>query len=144
MISTKSYMAKPSTIVEQWLCVDATEQPLGRLASKIATHLRGKHLAEYTPHQDMRVYVVVTNAKKISVSGNKLTEKFYHRYSGYQSGMRSISLQEMLDTHPERVIYYAVKNMLSKGALASRRLSRLKIYADEAHPHAAQQPVPLI
>jgi large subunit ribosomal protein L13 len=139
----KTYVAKPDDRERNWLLVDATGQTLGRLATQIADALRGKRKPTYTPHIDTGDFVVVVNAEKISVSGNKLRDKRYYRHSGYPGGIRSRSLEEMLDRRPEEVLRLAVKGMLPRNRLARKQLTKLKIYAGSEHPHAAQQPQPM-
>jgi large subunit ribosomal protein L13 len=139
----KTYVAKPDDRERNWLLVDATGQTLGRLATQIADALRGKRKPAYTPHIDTGDFVVVVNAKKISVSGNKLQAKRYYRHSGYPGGLRSRTLEEMLDRRPEEVLRLAVKGMLPRNRLARKQLTKLKIYAGPDHPHAAQQPQPM-
>ena len=135
-----TYTATPKDIKNNWFVVDATDKLLGRLATTIANHLRGKHKPEYTPHMDTGDYIIVLNAGKLRVTGQKMTDKFYHHYSGYPSGMKSVSLGDMLDKHPERVILEAVKGMMPRGPLAYKMLKKLKIYVGAEHEHAAQQP----
>jgi len=120
--------------------VDATGQTLGRLATKIATILRGKHKPIYTPHMDCGDYVIVINADKIRVTGKKLDQKVYYRHSGYPGGLKSITLREQLKKHPTRVIQAAVRGMLPKNRLGRRMIKKLKVYASDSHPHQAQQP----
>jgi large subunit ribosomal protein L13 len=139
----KTYVAKPDDRERNWLLVDATGQTLGRLATRIADALRGKRKPAYTPHIDTGDFVVVINAEKISVSGNKLQAKRYYRHSGYPGGLRSRTLEEMLDRRPEEVLRLAVKGMLPRNRLARKQLTKLKIYAGPDHPHAAQQPQPM-
>jgi len=139
----KTYVAKPDDRERNWLLVDASGQTLGRLATQIADALRGKRKPAYTPHIDTGDFVVVVNAEKISVSGNKLHTKRYYRHSGYPGGLRSRSLEEMLDRRPEEVLRLAVKGMLPRNRLARKQLTKLKIYAGPDHPHAAQQPQPM-
>ena len=136
----KTYIAKPGTVERKWYVVDATDQTLGRLATRIATVLRGKHKAQYTPHEDVGDFVVVVNAEKIKVTGRKLDQKIYYRHSGYPGGITGITLRRQLELHPERVIQSAVKGMLPRGPLARRQLKKLKVYAGAQHPHTAQQP----
>ena len=131
------------SIERQWIVIDATDQVLGRLASRIAMILRGKHKVIYTPFLDTGDFVVVTNAEKIAVTGQKLAQKMYQRYSGYPGGRRARPLADVLKTHPETVLRQAVKGMMPDGPLARRMLTKLKIYAGAAHPHGAQQPQPL-
>ncbi|MEA2444144.1 MAG: large subunit ribosomal protein [Thermoleophilales bacterium] len=139
----KTYVATPATRERNWLVVDATGQTLGRLATRIADSLRGKNKPEYTPHCDTGDFVIVVNAEKISVTGNKLQEKRYYRHSGYPGGLRSRTLEEMLERRPEEVIRKAVKGMLPRNRLGRAQLTKLKVYAGPDHPHAAQQPQPM-
>src|SRR3954469_14492436 len=141
--STKTYVAKPSDRERNWLLVDAEGQTLGRLATQIANVLRGKRKPEYTPHIDTGDFVVVVNAEKISVTGDKLHAKLYHRHSGYPGGLKTRTLEEMLDRRPEEAIRLAVKGMLPRNRLARKQLTKLKVYAGPDHPHAAQKPQPL-
>ncbi len=127
----------------KWYIIDASGQILGRLASKIADTLRGKHKVEYTPHVDNGDFVVVINAEKIRVTGRKLKQKKYYHHSGYPGGIKEITLEKLLQKKPERVIYNAVKGMLPKNRLSRAQLKKLKIYAGEEHPHSAQKPIPL-
>ncbi len=136
----KTYVAKPSDRERNWLLVDASGQTLGRLATQLADMLRGKRKPEYTPHIDTGDFVVVVNAERIAVTGNKRQAKRYYRHSGYPGGLRSRSLQQMLDRRPEEVIRLAVKGMMPRNRLARKQLTKLKIYAGADHPHAAQQP----
>ena len=128
-------------IQRQWWIVDADGQILGRLATRLAMLLRGKHKVTYTPHLDTGDFVIVINANKIKVTGNKLVQKTYRRYSGYPSGLKSQTLQQVLDRYPERVIRHAVKGMLHEGPLGRRLLTKLKVYAGPNHPHQAQEPM---
>jgi large subunit ribosomal protein L13 len=136
----KTWNAKPGEVTRRWYVVDAEGQTLGRLATRIADTLRGKGKPEYTPHVDTGDFVVVVNAEKIRVTGNKLDQKTYYRHSGYPGGLRSRALEEMLDRRPEEVIRLAVKGMLPRNRLARKQLTKLKVYAGPDHPHAAQQP----
>ena len=131
-----------NTIERQWILVDATDQVLGRLATRIVNVLRGKHKPIYTPFLDTGDFVVVVNAEKIAVTGNKRSQKIYQRYSGYPSGRRTRTLEQLLETHPDRVIRQAVKGMMPDGPLGRHLLTKLKVYAGPAHPHGAQQPQP--
>jgi large subunit ribosomal protein L13 len=142
-VTTKTYVATPSTRQRDWYAVDAEGRTLGRLATRIADTLRGKLKPEYTPHIDTGDFVVVVNAEKIVVTGNKLRDKRYYRHSGYPGGLRSRTLSEMLDRQPEEVIRKAVKGMLPRNRLARAQINKLKVYAGPDHPHAAQQPKPL-
>ncbi len=139
----KTYMAKPGEVKREWYVVDATGKTLGRLAAEIATILRGKHKPQYTPHVDVGDFVIVVNAEKIAVTGRKLDQKRYYRHSGYPGGLRSVTLRQQLERHPDRVIRAAVKGMLPKNRLGRRMLKKLKVYAGPEHPHQAQQPKPL-
>jgi large subunit ribosomal protein L13 len=139
----KTYVATPATRERNWLVVDANGQTLGRLATQIADTLRGKRKPEYTPHCDVGDFVIVVNAEKISVTGNKLQEKRYYRHSGYPGGLRSRTLAEMLQRRPEEVIRKAVKGMLPRNRLGRAQITKLKVYAGPDHPHAAQKPQPM-
>ena len=139
----KTFSAKPETVRRDWYVVDATDKTLGRLASEIAHRLRGKHKAEYTPHVDTGDYIVVVNAEKVRVTGAKRTDKMYHRHTGYPGGLKSMSFEKLIDHAPERVIQGAVKGMLPRNPLGRAMFRKLKVYAGDAHPHAAQQPQPL-
>ena len=139
----RTHSTKPSEIERQWYVVDAEGRTLGRLASEIAKILKGKHKPIYAPHLDTGDYVVVINARKIHVTGRKMDQKMYHRHSGYPGGLTSITLREQLKRHPTRVIRSAVKGMLPHNRLGRSMLKKLKVYADAAHPHEAQQPRPL-
>jgi large subunit ribosomal protein L13 len=136
----KTYVAKPTDRERNWLVVDATGLTLGRLATQIADALRGKRKPTYTPHIDTGDFVIVVNAEKISVTGKKRTDKMYYRHSGYPGGLKSRSLNDMLERRPEEVIRLAVKGMLPRNRLARKQLTKLKVYAGPEHPHAAQQP----
>ena len=139
----KTYVATPATRERNWLVVDATGKTLGRLATQIADALRGKRKPDYTPHIDVGDFVVVVNAEKISVTGNKREEKRYYRHSGYPGGLRSRTLGDMLERRPEEVIRRAVKGMLPRNRLGVQQLRKLKVYAGTDHPHQAQRPEPL-
>lgn len=136
----KTFIPKAEAIKRDWVLFDAENQVLGRLATEIARRLRGKHKASYTPHLDTGDYIVVVNAEKVKVTGNKAQDKFYHQYSGYQSGMKSISFEKLIDKAPERVIEIAVKGMLPKNRLGRAMFKKLKVYAGGEHRHQAQQP----
>jgi large subunit ribosomal protein L13 len=136
----KTYVATPATRERNWLVVDATGKTLGRLATQIADALRGKRKPTYTPHIDTGDFVVVVNAEKISVTGAKRQEKLYHRHSGYPGGLKTRTLNDMLERRPEEVIRLAVKGMLPRNRLGRKQLTKLKVYAGPDHPHAAQQP----
>ncbi|MCD6519077.1 MAG: 50S ribosomal protein L13 [Anaerolineae bacterium] len=139
----KTYSVKASDIKREWFVVDAAGKNLGRLATQIATILRGKHKPLYTPSVDVGDYVIVINAEKVTVTGRKLQQKFYYRHSLYPGGLKAVSLQEMLAKHPERVIEHAVRGMLPKSRLGRAMFRKLKVYAGPTHPHAAQKPKPL-
>ncbi len=139
----KTYVAKPTERERNWVLVDASGKTLGRLSTQLADLLRGKRKPEYTPHVDTGDFVVVINAERIAVTGNKLKAKRYYRHSGYPGGLRSRTLTEMLARRPEEVIRLAVKGMMPRNRLARKQLTKLKIYAGPEHPHAAQQPKPL-
>ena len=132
--------AKPAEVKRDWYVVDATDKTLGRLATEIARRLRGKHKAEYTPHVDTGDYIVVVNAEKVHVTGNKLQDKMYYRHTGYIGNLKSINLEKLLASHPERAIENAVKGMLPKGPLGRAMYRKLKVYAGPKHDHQAQQP----
>ena len=136
----KTYMAKPDEVERKWYVVDAKGQTLGRLASKVASILRGKGKPSYTPYTDMGDYVIVVNAEKVNVTGRKLDQKFYYRHSGYPGSLKAVSLRRMLELHPERVIEHAVKGMLPRGPLGRCIYKKLKVYPGGEHPHQAQQP----
>lgn len=140
---TKTFSAKEIDIERNWWVVDATDKTLGRLATQIATRLRGKDKPIFTPHVDCGDFVIVVNAEKIHVTGRKLDQKMYYRHSGYPGGLKTISLRDQLEKHPERVIRTAVRGMLPKNKLGRRIRSKLKVYAGPDHPHEAQQPQPL-
>ena len=139
----KTYTAKPGEIERHWYVVDAESKTLGRLATQIADVLRGKRKPAYTAHVDTGDFVIVVNAEKIHVTGQKLDQKVYYHHSGYPGGLRTRTLREQLDRRPEEVLRKAVKGMLPKNRLASAQLRKLKIYAGPEHPHAAQNPEPL-
>jgi large subunit ribosomal protein L13 len=135
--------AKPETVRRDWYLVDAAGKTLGRLSTELARRLRGKHKPVYTPHVDTGDYLVVVNAEKIVVTGKKLDDKTYHHVTGYIGNIKSISLKNMLATHPERAIEIAVKGMLPKNPLGRAMFKKLKVYKGSEHPHTAQQPAPL-
>ncbi len=136
----KTVSANAQTVKRDWYIVDATDKTLGRLASELAHRLRGKHKPVYTPHCDTGDYLVVVNAEKVAVTGNKLQDKQYHRFTGYIGNLKTMSLRDLLATHPERVIEIAVKGMLPKNPLGRAMARKLKVYAGTEHPHTAQQP----
>ena len=139
----KTYVATPANREREWVLVDANGKTLGRLATQIADMLRGKRKPEYTPHIDTGDFVVVVNAEKVAVTGDKRQQKLYHRHSGYPGGLRTRTLNDMLERFPEEVIRKAVKGMLPRNRLARQQLRKLKVYAGPDHPHEAQQPKPL-
>jgi large subunit ribosomal protein L13 len=139
----KTFSAKPADVRRDWFVVDATGKTLGRLSTEIASRLRGKHKPEYTPHVDTGDHIVVVNAEKVRVTGNKRKDKMYHRHTGYIGGLKSISFEKLIDEAPERVIQYAVKGMLPRGPLGRQMYSKLHVFAGPEHNHAAQQPIPL-
>lgn len=139
----KTFTATPKTITRDWCLVDATDKTLGRLASEVASRLRGKHKPDFTPHMDTGDNIVVVNAEKIRVTGNKLNAKMYHHHTGYIGNLKSINLGKQLEQHPERVIQAAVKGMLPKNSLGRSMFRKLHVYAGPEHPHSAQQPTPL-
>jgi len=139
----KTFSARKEDVKHGWYVVDATDKTLGRFSTEIAKRLRGKHKAEYTPHVDTGDYIVVVNAEKIRVTGNKATDKTYYHHTGYPGGIKSISFEKLIEKAPERVIQMAVKGMMPKNKLSRAMLSKLKVYAGNEHPHTAQQPQPL-
>jgi len=139
----KTFTANAQSVERDWCVVDATDKVLGRLASEVASRLRGKHKPEFTPHVDTGDHIIVINAEKIKVTGKKLSDKYYHRYTGYIGNLKSISLGEQLEKHPERVIQSAVKGMLPRNPLGRAMYKKLHVYAGPEHPHQAQQPVDL-
>ena len=136
----KTFSAKPAEVKRDWFLVDADGKTLGRLATEIARRLRGKHKTEYTPHVDTGDYIVVINAEKVAVTGNKAKDKMYHHHTGYVGNLKSISFEKLIDKAPERVIEHAVKGMLPKNPLGRAMFGKLKVYAGTEHPHTAQQP----
>jgi large subunit ribosomal protein L13 len=136
----KTYSAKAEDIHREWLVVDAEGKTLGRLSTEIARILRGKHKPIFTPHVDCGDFVIVINADKIRVTGDRLDQKMYYRHSGYMGGLKQTSLRQMLQTHPERVLQFSVRGMLPKNRLGRQVFKKLKVYASPTHPHAAQQP----
>ena len=136
----KTFSAKAGSVPQEWFLVDASDKTLGRLAAEIAHRLRGKHKAEYTPHVDTGDYIVVINAEKVQVTGNKRTDKIYYSHSGYPGGLKKISFEKLIDKAPERVIQNAVKGMLPRNPLGRAMFRKLKVYAGSEHPHSAQQP----
>ncbi|MDP6436127.1 MAG: 50S ribosomal protein L13 [Gammaproteobacteria bacterium] len=139
----KTVSAKPAEVRRDWFVVDATDKTLGRLATELASRLRGKHKPEFTPHVDTGDYIVVVNAARIRVTGNKLQDKMYHRYTGYIGNLKSTNLQKLMDDSPEEVLKIAVKGMLPKNRLGRAMLGKLRVFAGPEHNHQAQQPQPL-
>ena len=137
----KTYVTKPAEVERKWYVIDAEGQTLGRLASKIATILRGKHKPIYNPSVDCGDFVIVVNAEKIHVTGQRMDQKVYYRHSGYPGGLSEITLRRQLERHPTRAIELAVRGMLPKNKLGRKMIKKLKVYAGEEHPHQAQQPV---
>jgi len=136
----KTFSAKPHEVTRDWYVVDASDKVLGRLAAELAHRLRGKHKPEFTPHVDTGDYIVVVNASRLRVTGNKATDKKYYRHTGYPGGIRETNFEKMQAKHPGRVLEKAVKGMLPKGPLGYAMIKKLKVYADATHPHTAQQP----
>ena len=136
----KTFSAKAAEVTHEWFVIDATDKVLGRVASEVALRLRGKHKAIYTPHVDTGDFIVIVNADKIRVTGNKAEDKLYHRHTGYPGGIRTLSFAQMQQRHPGRVLEKAVKGMLPKGPLGYAMIKKLKCYPGTSHPHAAQQP----
>jgi len=136
----KTYVAKEHEVEKKWYLVDAQDMILGRLATQIAMRLRGKHKPIFTPHADTGDFVVVINADKVSLTGNKWDKKMYYRHTGYMGGLKQISAKKLLEKKPDQVLYMAVKRMLPKNSLGRRQLKKLKIYAGSDHPHVAQNP----
>ena len=139
----KTVSMRAQDVDRSWYVLDAENRTLGRLASAVAHRLRGKHKPEYTPHVDTGDYIIVVNAAKVRVTGNKETDKIYYRHSGYPGGIKSTSLNKLRQTHPERIVEKAVKGMLPRNSLGRAMFRKLKVYAGAAHPHAAQQPQPI-
>ncbi|HCS65531.1 MAG TPA: 50S ribosomal protein L13 [Cellvibrio sp.] len=136
----KTYIAKAESVVNDWFVVDAAGKTLGRLSAEIASRLRGKHKPEFTPHVDTGDYIVVINAAQVRVTGRKATDKIYYSHTGFVGGIKAISFQKLIEKAPERTIETAVKGMLPKGPLGRAMFKKLKVYAGNEHPHAAQQP----
>jgi large subunit ribosomal protein L13 len=139
----KTFSAKSHEVKRDWYVVDATNKTLGRLSSEIARRLKGKHKPEYTPHVDTGDYIVVVNAEKIRVTGNKMKDKMYHRYTGYVGNLKSMSLEKLMSEAPERALQFAVKGMLPRNPLGRQMFSKLRVFAGPEHSHEAQQPIPL-
>jgi len=139
----KTHVTKPSEVTKEWYVVDATGKTLGRMSTEIARILRGKHKPTFQPNIDTGDFVIVINADKVVVTGNKLNDKFYYRHSGYPGGLKAISLKDQLEQHPDRVIREAVWGMIPHNSLGRDQIKKLKVYRRADHPHAAQQPKPL-
>ncbi len=135
--------AKPQTVEREWLLVDATNRPLGRIATEIARRLRGKHKPWYTPHVDTGDYIIVVNAEKVAMTGNKRADKVYYHHTGYPGGIKGITFEKLMQKAPERAIEKAVKGMLPRGPLGREMFRKLRVYAGPEHQHAAQQPKPI-
>lgn len=135
-----TYMAKPNQVERKWVVVDVADQPLGRVATEVATLLRGKHKPEYTPHVDTGDFVIVINASKVRLTGKKAEQKMYYRHSGYPGGIKAVSAGDLRENRPDRMIEQAVKGMLPKNSLGRQQLKKLKVYAGSEHPHEAQKP----
>lgn len=136
----KTFSAKPETVKRDWYVVDATGLTLGRLATEVASRLRGKHKPEYTPHVDTGDYIVIVNAEKIHVTGNKVQDKIYYSHTGFPGGLKSMNFEKLNQRAPERIIELAVKGMLPRNPLGRAMYRKMKVYAGASHPHAAQQP----
>lgn len=136
----KTFVAKPETVKREWFVIDATDKTLGRLATEAARRLRGKHKPEYTPHVDTGDYIIVVNAEKVTVTGNKAQDKMYYSHTGYPGGLKEINFEKLQAHKPEMIIEKAVKGMLPKGPLGRAMFRKLKVYAGGEHSHAAQQP----
>ncbi|HIM34279.1 MAG TPA: 50S ribosomal protein L13 [Pseudomonadales bacterium] len=140
----KTVSVRQQDVAHDWYVVDATDQTLGRLATEIARRLRGKHKAEYTPHVDTGDYIIVVNAEKVFVSGNKETKKIYYRHSGYPGGIKSTSLKRLREAKPEELLEKAVRGMLPRNPLGRAVFRKLKVYSGDTHPHEAQQPKTMV
>ncbi len=136
----KTFSAKPESVKRDWYVIDATDKVLGRLSTEIARRLRGKHKPEFTPHVDTGDYIIVINAEKVRVTGNKENDKMYHHHTGYIGSLKSTNLSKLRSEHPERIIQHSVKGMLPKNALGRAMFRKLKVYAGATHNHSAQQP----
>ena len=139
----KTFSAKQETVKREWFVIDATDKVLGRLSTEIARRLRGKHKPEYTPHVDTGDYIVIVNAEKVRVTGNKEQDKIYYHHTGFVGSLKSVNLAKLRKEHPERIIEKSVKGMLPKNSLGRTMFKKLKVYAGATHEHAAQQPQPL-
>lgn len=139
-MNQKTYFAKKDELEKKWYLVDATDKPLGRLAVEVAKVLTGKNKPTYTPHEDTGDFVVVVNAEKVALTGNKINDKFYYHHTGYMGNLKEMNAKDMLKKHPERVVELAVKGMVPKGVLGRSMLKKLKVYRGAEHPHTAQKP----
>lgn len=139
----KTIFVKEHEAVRNWFVIDAADKPVGRVATKAAAMLRGKHKVTYAPHQEMGDYVVIINADKVMMTGNKPEDKMYHHHTGFVGGLRSVSFNKLIQRHPEDPIMLAIKGMLPKGPLGRKLLTNVKVYAGASHPHAAQNPQPV-
>ena len=139
----KTFIPKDDPSAKDWFLVDANEKILGRVAAKVASVLRGKHKPEYSTSVDMGDFVVIVNAGKVAVTGNKLLDKKYYRHTGYPGGIKEVSLEKLLETKPEEALKKAIRGMLPKGSLGRKMLSKLKVYGTEGHPHESQNPKPM-
>ena len=140
----KTFVAKAGEVEHRWYIVDAEGETLGRLASRVAQVIRGKHRPDFTPHLDHGDHVIIINAEKVAVTGNKMGQKTYARYSGYQSGLKTITLSDLLEKKPEEVLTHAVRGMLPKNRLGRKLIRKLRVYKGAGHPHSAQSPEPLV
>ncbi len=136
----RTWTVRPGDIKREWYVIDASDAVLGRLATKAASILRGKHRPQYTPHADCGDHVIIVNAEKVRLTGRKEDQKVYHRHTGYPGGLKTTSLKDMRAQHPERIIEAAIRGMLPKNPLGRKMFTKLKVYAGDQHPHAAQQP----
>jgi large subunit ribosomal protein L13 len=139
----KTIFINEKDAVRDWFVIDAAEKPLGRIAAKVAYMLRGKHKPSYAPHQEMGDYIVIVNAEKVAVTGNKASDKMYYHHTGYVGGLKSFTFQKLIERHPEDPLKLAIRGMLPKGRLGRKLLKNVKIYAGASHPHAPQNPKPL-
>jgi len=142
-LRARTYVPKVAEIQEQWHLVDATDQVLGRMASRVAAVLRGKHRPEFTPHMDLGDHVVIINAEKVRLTGSKLTGKVYYHHSQYPGGLRAVRYDRMMAEKPDRAVYLAIRRMLPRTSLGRKQLRKLRVYTGSEHPHEAQKPVPL-
>ena len=139
----KTIFVKEQDACRSWFVIDAQDKPVGRVAAKAASMLRGKHKVTYAPHQEMGDYIIIINADKVIVTGNKPENKMYHHHTGFPGGLRSVSFNKLIERHPEDPILFAIKGMLPNGSLGRKLLTNVKVYAGAEHPHAAQNPQPV-